>query len=119
MQNEIVQNDTVKNDVVKKLSRIILFGTCALLAIWPGLPQTLVAQDSSSPAPLAGARRITLRQAVALALENNRDVLLAEVAVARAEAEHRGADAVFKPQVLAGTGLAATRGFPLSIEGSA
>lgn len=119
MQNELVKNDVVKKDVVKNLSRIILFGACALLTVWPGLPQTLVAQDNFSPAPLAGARRITLRQAVALALENNRDVLLAEVAVARAEAEHREAESVFKPQVLVGTGLAATRGFPLSIEGSA
>ncbi|OFW44901.1 MAG: hypothetical protein A3J28_02270 [Acidobacteria bacterium RIFCSPLOWO2_12_FULL_60_22] len=56
---------------------------------------------------------------MALALENNRDVQLAAVAVSQAEAEHQGLRSLFRPQIFMGTGLAATRGFPLSIEGSA
>ncbi len=67
----------------------------------------------------AAARRLALREAVELALRNNRNVRLAETTVARAAAEHEQARAIFRPQVLLGSGLAYTQGFPLSIEGSA
>ena len=67
----------------------------------------------------AGVRHLTLSEAVALALENNRNIQLAGAAVSRAAAEQKELGSLFRPQILAGTGLAATRGFPLSIEGSA
>jgi outer membrane protein TolC len=67
----------------------------------------------------ASPRRLTLSEAVSLALQNNPEVRLAEVSVARAEAERREIGTQFRPQIFAGTGLAATYGFPLSIEGSA
>lgn len=65
------------------------------------------------------ARRITLNEAVALALKNNREVLLAQTDVARATAAHQESKAPFRPTIFLGSGLAATKGFPLSIEGSA
>jgi outer membrane protein TolC len=64
-------------------------------------------------------RRLTLSEAVSLALQNNPEVRLAEVAITRAEAERQEIRTLFRPQVFAGTGLAGTYGFPLSIEGSA
>lgn len=70
-------------------------------------------------APTGVARSVTLHEAVDLALHNNRNILLAEANSARAAAEHDQAQAQFRPQVLFGSGLAYTKGFPLSIEGSA
>ena len=78
----------------------------------------LLAQQSSQAAG-SNVRRLTLSEAVLLALRNNPEVRLAEVSVVRAEAERQEIASLFRPQVFVGTGLAATRGFPLSIEGSA
>ena len=75
-------------------------------------------QTGSAPAAAAG-RRLTLRQAIDLALHNNRNIQLAQAGVDRAAAEHEVARSIFRPQVLLGSGLAYTAGFPLSIEGSA
>ena len=73
----------------------------------------LFAQQPPTP------RRLTLSEAVSLALQNNPEIRLAEVAVSRADAERQEIRSQFRPQIFAGTGLAATYGFPLSIEGSA
>ena len=75
-------------------------------------------QTESAPAVAAG-RRLTLREAIDLALRNNRNIQLAQAGVDRAAAEHEVARSIFRPQVLLGSGLAYTAGFPLSIEGSA
>ena len=64
-------------------------------------------------------RRLTLREAIDLALDNNRNIQLAQAGADRAAAEHEEARSIFRPQVFLGSGLAATKGFPLSIEGSA
>ena len=64
-------------------------------------------------------RRLTLSDAIALTMQNNREVRLAAAAASRIEAERQEISSLFRPQVFVGTGLAATRGFPLSIEGSA
>ncbi len=84
---------------------------CSLLVLFACAP-ALAQQPAAS-------RRLTLSEAVSLALRNNPEVRLAEVAVARAEAERQEIRSLFRPQVFVGTGLAATYGFPLSIEGSA
>jgi outer membrane protein TolC len=73
----------------------------------------------AAPAFAQQPRRLTLSEAVSLALQNNPEVRLAEVAVTLADAERREIGTLFRPQIFAGTGLAATYGFPLSIEGSA
>ncbi|MSO21455.1 MAG: TolC family protein [Acidobacteria bacterium] len=67
----------------------------------------------------ATPRRITLKEAATLVLKNNRTVQMAEIGVARSTAEYKQARSVFRPQVLLGSGLAYSKGFPLSIEGSA
>ncbi|MGH9783465.1 MAG: hypothetical protein ACRD88_04700, partial [Terriglobia bacterium] len=64
-------------------------------------------------------RRLTLSDAIALTMQNNREVRLAAATVSRVEAERQEIRSLFRPQIFVGTGLAATRGFPLSIEGSA
>lgn len=64
-------------------------------------------------------RRLTLREAAHLTLQNSRAIQLAGIGVERAEAEHAQAKSIFRPQVLLGSGLAYSKGFPLSIEGSA
>jgi len=114
---------------MSKQTRKTLLGACILICLAWSNPNPCHAQqmgagsDGGSPpqtaSPAAGARQLTLPEAVAMALRNNRDVLLAQTAVAQADAEFREARSVFRPQVVLGSGLAATAGFPLSIEGSA
>ena len=77
------------------------------------------AQETTPAANPPGARRLTLAEAVALAMKNNRAVLLAQTGVSLAGAAHREAQSAFRPSIFLGSGLAATKGFPLSIEGSA
>jgi outer membrane protein TolC len=103
---------------MNKTIRLTLCGGVALVCLLAGTSSLLLAQQSSSVAT-GNVRRLTLSEAVSLALQNNREVRLAEVAAARAEAERQEIHSLFRPQIFAGTGLAATRGFPLSIEGSA
>ena len=104
--------------------RNALCGAGALLYLLWGAPGTPRAQNTvqSATTPAAapqGARRLTLSEAVAMALRNNRDVLMAQITVSRTEAEYKESRAPFRPEVFLGSGLAATKGFPLSIEGSA
>src|SRR5690348_2314807 len=63
-------------------------------------------------------RKLTLREAAQLTLQNNRAIQLAAIAVDRAAAEQDEAKSIFRPQVMLGSGLAYSKGFPLSIEGS-
>jgi outer membrane protein len=84
-----------------------------LLVGW--LATTCPAQE---PQP-AAERKLTLHEAIDLALRNNRNIQLAQAGVDRAAAEHDEARSAFRPQVFLGSGLAYTAGFPLSIEGSA
>jgi outer membrane protein TolC len=64
-------------------------------------------------------RNLTLREAVKTALDQNPDVLLARLDEQKAVLEARAARDPFAPKVYAGSGLAYTSGFPMSIEGSA
>lgn len=64
-------------------------------------------------------RRLALREAAQLALQNSRAIQLASIGADRAAAEHAQAQSIFRPQLLLGSGLAYSKGFPLSIEGSA
>lgn len=72
----------------------------------------------ASEAP-AGARALTIAEAVHSALERSPEVLLARTQATRAGESVRESRALNRPQVSAGTGLAYNNGFPLSIEGSA
>ncbi len=62
---------------------------------------------------------LTLQQAVNRAIENSPDLRAAHAQQEKAHEAYREARAQFVPNLVVGSGLAATRGFPLSIEGSA
>jgi outer membrane protein TolC len=66
----------------------------------------------------AEIRTLTLREVVDLALKQNPDVLLSRLDERKAEQDVRLARAPFVPRVVAGSGLAYTSGFPMSIEGA-
>lgn len=72
---------------------------------------------------MAGAARaaepLTLREAVSRALQNSPDIRAALAQQEKAQQTWREARAQFIPAVTAGSGLAGTYGFPMSIEGSA
>jgi outer membrane protein TolC len=70
-------------------------------------------------AAAAQERTITLREAVALALKQNPELAIARLNEDKAAQAVRIARDPFVPRVTAGSGLAYSSGFPLSIEGSA
>ena len=100
------------------LGAIVLFSLCAVGFLPAHAQQPAAGEPSASPPP-AAPRRLSLREATDLAVRNNRNIQLAQAGVDLAAAEHEQARSVFRPQVLLGSGLAYTKGFPLSIEGSA
>src|SRR5580658_10559169 len=67
----------------------------------------------------AETHTLTLKQAVARALTQNPEVVMARLDEAKASLGVRPAQSPFTPHMGVGTGLAYTNGFPLSIEGSA
>jgi len=103
----------------KALTGIVLAAICSLLFLGWTIPAPASAQQAGLAPGTAEARRLTLREAIDMALRNNRNIQLAQAGADRAAAEHQEARAIFRPQVLLGSGLAYTAGFPLSIEGSA
>ena len=64
-------------------------------------------------------RTLTMRQAVELALKQNPDILMARLDEQKAAESVREARDPFTPRLVAGSGLAYSSGFPMSIEGSA
>jgi outer membrane protein TolC len=67
----------------------------------------------------AEVHTLNLRQAVERALEQNPDIALARLDEQKAAQSVRLARAPFSPSIGAGSGLAYTNGFPMSIDGSA
>ena len=67
----------------------------------------------------AEVRVMTLREVVALAMEQNPDVIVARLDGQKARAQITIAHDPFTPKVFAGSGAAWTYGFPTSIDGSA
>jgi outer membrane protein TolC len=80
--------------------------------------RTLTVVFLFSAAAFAETRTLTLKEAVDLALKQSPDLLLARLDEQRAEQAVRIARDPFTPKVVAGSGLAYTTGFPMSIEGS-
>jgi outer membrane protein len=97
---------------MKKTTTLLLCLAVSLASL-DAISIRLHAQDAPT------SRKLTLNEAVSLALQNDRDVLLAQADVSRAIAAHKEANSPFRPEIFLGSGLAATKGFPLSIEGSA
>src|SRR5580698_1259352 len=79
----------------------------------------LAAALSAAPLASSETHTLTLKQAVARALAQNPEVVMARLDEAKASIGVRLASSPFTPHVGMGTGLAYTNGFPLSIEGSA
>ena len=105
---------------MNKKNYFLLCGALALLYLLAAAAHPLLAQTSTTVEPAqAGVHHLTLSDAVSLALKKNRQGLLAETDVSRAAAEHKESKSPFRPQIFLGSGAAATKGFPLSIEGSA
>jgi outer membrane protein len=89
---------------MNRLSQVLFIGLVALV-FWP--LSVVYAQD---------AERLTMRQAVTLALQNSRDLALARVQYTVALNEAGVDRAAFQPNLYTGSGLAYTSGFP-SISG--
>ena len=92
------------------LAALTLSGGCAAFLVLAAL--------ASVPALAERPRSITLRQAVGIALEQNPDVLLARLDAEKAGYAVREARAPFSPQLVVGSGLAATAGIPQSVDGA-
>lgn len=86
------------------------------VAAWiVALPVTLFAQDSAS----GKDRPLAFRTAIELAIKNSATSGLAQADLRRARATVTQARDVFLPQMVLGSGLGASYGFPLSLEGAA
>jgi outer membrane protein len=93
-----------------------LHARVVLIAAWVvALPLTLLAQDTSpgKDKPLA------FRTAIELALKNSTTTGLSQADLQRARAVVNQTHNAFLPQMVLGSGLGASYGFPLSLEGAA
>lgn len=87
-----------------------------LIAAWTvALSATFLAQDS----PASKDRPLAFRTALELALKNSATTALAQADLQRAQATVRQTHDVFLPQMVLGSGLGGSYGFPLSLEGAA
>src|SRR6202042_2608795 len=85
------------------------------LAAW--VPAALLLFCCAVPASAQEERKLTMREAVALALQNSRDLALARVQYTVAMNEAGVDRSAFRPNLYTGSGIAYTNGFP-SIAGS-
>ncbi|HEY2114936.1 MAG TPA: TolC family protein, partial [Candidatus Angelobacter sp.] len=93
-----------------------LHARVVLVAAWiVALPATLLAQDSSS----GKEKPLAFRTAIELALKNSATTGLSQADLQRARSVVRQTRDVFLPQMVLGSGLGASYGFPLSLEGAA
>jgi outer membrane protein TolC len=87
-----------------------------LVAAWiVALPATLLAQDT----PAGTDKPLAFRTAIELALKNSSTSGLETADLQRARALVSQSHNVFLPQMVLGSGLGASYGFPLSLEGAA
>jgi len=98
------------NRNMNKKNRITLFVLLALIAL---VPMRVSAQDSQE------SQKLSLRQAVTLALKNSREIALARMQYTVA-LNAAGVDrADFRPNLYTGSGAAYTSGFPSTVSGQA
>src|SRR5690242_7963560 len=87
-----------------------------LVATWSLIfPVLLLAQDS----PSGKDKLLTLRAAIELALKNSTTTGVSQADLQRARSTVTQTRDVFLPQAVVGSGLGASYGFPLSLEGAA
>jgi outer membrane protein TolC len=93
------------------------------LATWLAGAPALVAQEAAPP-PLpretrgSAAEVLTLRQALALAMQNNRDIALARLRYTVTQKEVGLNRSAFLPNLYTGSGAAYTKGFPRTPDGA-
>jgi outer membrane protein len=93
-----------------------LYARLVLIAAWVvALPLTLLAQDTAS----GKDKPLAFRTAIELALKNSATTGLSQADLQRARSVVRQTKDVFLPQMVLGSGLGASYGFPLSLEGAA
>jgi outer membrane protein len=87
-----------------------------LVAAWTlALPATLFAQESAP----AQDKPLTFRAAIEFSLRNSTTTGVAQADMTRARSSVTQSRDLYLPQLIAGSGLGASYGFPLSLEGSA
>jgi outer membrane protein TolC len=87
-----------------------------LVAAWTlALPATLFAQESAP----AQDKPLTFRTAIEFSLKNSTTTGVAQADMTRARSSVTQSRDLYLPQLIAGSGLGASYGFPLSLEGSA
>jgi outer membrane protein TolC len=89
----------------RRATWLVLLGTC-----WLSISACAFGQEQPP---------LTLKQAVALAVENSSELALARSRYAVAERQEAQANAPFRPNLYAGSGAAYTSGFPMTPVGSA
>src|ERR1700731_2930787 len=87
--------------------------TCALWIV----VLTLINISAARAQDAAFSRKLTLKEAVTLAVGNSRDFALARLQYGLVQREAGVAGAVFRPNFYTGTGAAYTSGFPLMAGG--
>jgi outer membrane protein len=93
-----------------------LHARVVLIAAWiVALPLTLIAQETAS----GKDKPLAFRTAIELALKNGATTGLSQADLQRARSVVRQTKDVFLPQMVLGSGLGASYGFPLSLEGAA
>jgi len=93
-----------------------LHARLVLIAAWiMALPLTLLAQETSS----GKDKPLAFRTAIELALKNSASTGLQQADLQRSRSVVRQTKDVFLPQMVLGSGLGASYGFPLSLEGAA
>jgi outer membrane protein TolC len=97
------------------MSRTLSYLLGGLLAGFPPFVAPAVAGQELGPVPV----KLTLQEAVRMALDRAPEVRLADAQAIRTREAVREARALNLPQVALGTGLAYNNGFPLSLEGAA
>src|SRR5579871_6227802 len=93
-----------------------LHARLVLVTAWiVALPLTLLAQDTSS----GKDKPLAFRTVIELALKNSATTGLSQADLQRARSVVRQTKDVFLPQMVLGSGLGGSYGFPLSLEGAA
>src|ERR1043166_627525 len=93
-----------------------LHARLVLIAAWiMALPLTLLAQDTAS----GKDKPLAFRTAIELALKNSATSGLSQADLQRARSVVRQTKDVFLPQMVLGSGLGGSYGFPLWFEGGA
>ncbi len=99
-------------------TRLVAAGLSAcLLAAGAAWAQQEPAPNGASNGPGQAARSLTLKDTVALAVRNSRELQLAHLQYIIAQHEAAGNRSQFLPNLTAGSGVAYTQGFPLLASG--